>query len=71
MNAAKDHDNPANIAPSPEAVKQTPEESERTARIRIKNRRKMYLDRHPSYFESPDLELAGLSILETSSLNKE
>ncbi|KAF4633079.1 hypothetical protein G7Y89_g5038 [Cudoniella acicularis] len=25
--------------------------------IRIKNRRKLYLDRHPSYFTSPDLEL--------------
>jgi hypothetical protein len=37
---------------------------ERTARIRVKNRRKMYLDRHPSYFTSPDLELAGaLSLL--------
>jgi hypothetical protein len=32
---------------------------ERTQRIRIKNRRKLYLDRHPSYFTSPDLELAG------------
>jgi hypothetical protein len=31
----------------------------RTARIRVKNRRKMYLDRHPSYFESHELELAG------------
>jgi hypothetical protein len=36
---------------------------ERTERIRIKNRRKMYLDRHPSYFTSPDLELAGASNL--------
>jgi hypothetical protein len=32
---------------------------ERRDRIRVKNRRKMYLDRHPSYFTSPDLELAG------------
>jgi len=32
--------------------------SERTHQIRIKNRRKLYLDRHPSYFTSPDLELA-------------
>jgi hypothetical protein len=32
---------------------------ERAARIRVKNRRKMYLDRHPEYF-SPSLELAGL-----------
>ncbi|KAH6705218.1 coiled-coil domain-containing protein-domain-containing protein [Leptodontidium sp. MPI-SDFR-AT-0119] len=31
---------------------------ERAQRIRIKNRRKLYLDRHPSYFASPDLELA-------------
>lgn len=28
-------------------------------RIRIKNRRKRYLDTHPDYF-SPSLELAGL-----------
>lgn len=35
------------------------EEQERGARIRIKNRRKEYLDRHPSYFESRDLELLG------------
>lgn len=25
----------------------------------VKNRRMAYLDRHPSYFDSPDLELAG------------
>jgi hypothetical protein len=30
-------------------------------KIRIKNRRKMYLDRHPEYFTSPDLELSGAS----------
>ena len=30
-------------------------------RIRIKNQRKMYLDRHPEYFTSPDLELSGAS----------
>jgi hypothetical protein len=36
-------------------------EQERTGRIRIKNRRKSYLDQHPSYFNSPDLELAGLT----------
>jgi hypothetical protein len=28
-------------------------------RIQVKNRRKMYLDRHPEYFKSPELELAG------------
>jgi len=33
-------------------------EKERTQRIRIKNRRKLYLDRHPSYFTSSDLELS-------------
>ncbi|CZT48408.1 uncharacterized protein RSE6_09094 [Rhynchosporium secalis] len=31
---------------------------ERAQKIRVKNRRKLYLDRHPSYFSSPDLELA-------------
>ena len=36
---------------------QQQEESERTKRIRIKNRRKRYLDTHPSYF-NPSLELA-------------
>lgn len=35
-------------------------DTERKARIRVKNRRKMYLDSHPSYFKSPDLELAGI-----------
>ena len=39
------------------------ESAERTAQIRIKNRRKMYLDRHPSYFTSPNLELSGAYIL--------
>lgn len=29
------------------------------ARIRVKNRRKRYLDIHPEYFTSPALELAG------------
>ncbi|KAF7921847.1 hypothetical protein EAE99_007610 [Botrytis elliptica] len=37
---------------------QTRDSAERVARIRIKNRRKLYLDRHPSYFTAPDLELA-------------
>lgn len=36
---------------------------ERIERIRVKNRRKLYLDRHPSYFNSPDLELAGALFL--------
>lgn len=34
-------------------------EAERRERIRIKNRRKLYLDRNPSYFTFPDLELTG------------
>lgn len=33
-------------------------EETRKARVRTKNRRRVYLDSHPSYFESPDLELA-------------
>jgi len=38
------------------------ESEARIERIRVKNRRKLYLDRNPSYFTSPDLELAGASI---------
>jgi hypothetical protein len=30
-----------------------------SSRIRVKNRRKRYLDLHPEYFCSADLELAG------------
>jgi hypothetical protein len=30
------------------------------SRIRIKNRRKRYIDIHPEYFSSANLELAGL-----------
>lgn len=30
-----------------------------TERFRIKNRRKRYLDIHPEYFQSADIELAG------------
>jgi hypothetical protein len=35
--------------------------AQRRERIRVKNRRKMYLDRHPEYFTSSDLELLGAS----------
>lgn len=49
--------------PPVEAQDDTAEAGERAARIRIKNRRKLYLDRHPSYFTSPDLELSGASIV--------
>jgi hypothetical protein len=42
-------------------------EAQHTSRIRIKNRRKMYLDRHPSYFDAPDLELAGLGTFQSFS----
>lgn len=34
-------------------------DEERKQRIRIKNRRRMYLKSRPEYFENPDLELAG------------
>lgn len=43
----------------PDDPQSAAQSSERAARIRVKNRRKMYLDRHPSYFTAPDLELAG------------
>jgi len=49
--------------PHIEDTKPVPQEDpssseERRQKIRVKNRRKLYLDRHPSYFTSPDLELA-------------
>ncbi|QSZ37103.1 hypothetical protein DSL72_009195 [Monilinia vaccinii-corymbosi] len=37
---------------------QQQDSAERASRIQVKNRRKLYLDRHPSYFTAPDLELA-------------
>lgn len=49
-------------ATSGKKAKSTPKEAQRTGRIRTKNRRKIYLDRHPSYFDAPNLELAGLGL---------
>jgi hypothetical protein len=46
-----------------EREKESPDDIERRARIRVKNRRKMFLDHNPAYFTSPDLELAGKSLL--------
>lgn len=40
-----------------------------TQRIRIKNRRKRYLDLHPEYFKSSELELAGRPAFTFSSLD--
>lgn len=40
------------------------EEQERTQRLRVKNRRKLYLDSHPSYFTNADLELQGMLLIE-------
>ncbi len=37
--------------------------AEKRQKIQVKNRRKLYLDRHPSYFTSPDLELTGCVFL--------
>ena len=34
-------------------------QSEEQARIKIKNRRKRYLDLHPEYFKRDELELSG------------
>lgn len=42
---------------------------EALARIRVKNRRKRYLDTHPDYFSS-NLELAGLRNCTISQLNR-
>jgi len=39
-----------------------------TARIKVKNRRKRYLDTHPTYLSSPSLELAGPVLVATITL---
>ncbi|KAK6580396.1 hypothetical protein PZA11_007418 [Diplocarpon coronariae] len=49
---------PSSPAPLIEVSKVRSRSSERLQKLRVKNRRKLYLDRHPSYFASPDLELA-------------
>lgn len=41
--------------------------ADRRQKIRVRNRRKSYLDRHPSYFSSPDLELTGTRLNHFSS----
>ncbi|KAL2062372.1 hypothetical protein VTL71DRAFT_6638 [Oculimacula yallundae] len=43
---------------APSQAQTRSQSQERAQKIRVKNRRKLYLDRHPSYFSSPDLELA-------------
>ena len=45
----------------PDAQNADPSEGQLPDRIRIKNRRKKYLDMHPEYF-GPQLELAGLPL---------
>lgn len=47
--------------PEVEFIQDAAEAAKRVEKLRIKNRRKMYLDRHPEYFTSPDLELSGAS----------
>jgi hypothetical protein len=47
--------------PKVEAIQDAADAAKRVERLRIKNRRKMYLDQHPEYFTSPDLELSGAS----------
>ena len=46
---------------APEQIAAPRERSPSTAaRLRVKNRRKRYLDTHPDYYSSSSLELAGL-----------
>lgn len=58
-----------NIFAINEAI-ETNKEAASSARIRVRNRRMTYLHRHPSYFESHDLELAGYPCLSSSSFTK-
>lgn len=47
------------VVPQTTTTKPLSPPDEKRQRIRVKNRRKMYLDKHPSYFTSPDLEIVG------------
>ena len=47
------------VRPSGAEMEVDDEGAEHTHRIRIKNRRKRYLDLHPEYFSDSNLELAG------------
>lgn len=40
-------------------VPRDPKSPSRAAQVRVQNRRREYLQRHPSYFDSLDHELAG------------
>lgn len=42
-------------------VPRDPKSPEQAAQIHARNRRREYLQRHPSYYESLDHELAGMS----------
>ncbi|TVY59457.1 hypothetical protein LCER1_G000016 [Lachnellula cervina] len=48
---------PKTQQPSSSSLSSNPQPKSISPQIRIKNRRKLYLDRNPSYFTSPDLEL--------------
>jgi hypothetical protein len=45
------------VEPSPESLESN-HAAEKPSAVRVKNRRKRYLDLNPSYFTSPNLELA-------------
>ncbi|KFX96619.1 hypothetical protein O988_05239 [Pseudogymnoascus sp. VKM F-3808] len=55
----QDHTSDAAIPHKPQGGNAPPSSpsDEKKQRIRVKNRRKMYLDTHPTYFDSPDLEI--------------
>ncbi|OBT65392.1 hypothetical protein VE03_06012 [Pseudogymnoascus sp. 23342-1-I1] len=57
---APSHDDTSDaVVPQTTTTTTTPSSppDEKRQRIRVKNRRKMYLDKNPSYFDSPDLEI--------------
>lgn len=56
---APSQDHTPDAAPHTTITKPSSPPDEKKQRIRVKNRRKMYLDTHPSYFDSPDLEIVG------------
>jgi hypothetical protein len=58
MSSNGQHSDPNHDKPVPRG----PGSPARVARIQAQNRRREYLERHPSYFDSIEHELAGMSM---------
>ncbi len=59
--APEAHSPPASPTPFAKPMPRPPRSPAHSAQIRIRNRRREYLERHPDYFKSTEHELAGKS----------